>query len=491
MIQMTAFWAICLAFYWFLLRQETYFQLNRAYLLGTLLLGLYLLLPHAPVVSNVLPPQDMVAYLKPTMKTAAAATTEINTLFWTYPRVLWLLYGLGCMLAFLRLVVGLRYILRLANSSKKVAYGDYTLVYSEKISAPFSFLKYVFIHTNFENEIQTIENKLIIQHEIAHIKQKHTFDILLIELVGIFFWWHPLFYFYKNLLRNTHEYLADAAATADTSRKNYGKILVKYALRLQTEAAQTNLYAPPIAHSFFHSQLQQRIFMLTKPSSATVALGKYTLLFPLFCGLFFSFTTAIFAQERSKAMYLPAQSFLKIKTMPNVGTLLGLHPSAELQSFMITLVKPQADPIVYENLGPQLEDKSLFLMQQAAVGDTYYFDNVIVKEGNETRKIAAKFTVVAIEGITQKVDARKFRSAHNNQDILTILGLSSDIQIESFELTYHKIDHDPMTSYSTNAEAITRLCQKAAAGDTYYFDQMVVKDGETVRYMSAICKIVE
>jgi BlaR1 peptidase M56 len=498
MLQTTVFWAACLAFYALFLRYETYFQLNRVYLLGTFCFGLCLPLLTAPIVSNIVPPQEMVVYIKPALLGAKATGTQIATAAWSYPRILWLLYSIGAGLASVRFAIGIVQILRLVWTGEKQIYEGYTIIYDEKVRAPFSFLKYVFLTTDFKNENQSneqqnIENQLIIQHEIAHIKQKHSFDVLLLALVGIFFWWNPCLYFYRYALRNTHEYLADEAATASTSRKNYGKLLIEYALRLQTKAA----FSTAISNSFFHSQLQQRIFMLTKPQSANLALSKYALLFPLFCGIFFAFNTAVFGQTQNQTKnltpthFVDMEQFLKVKTIKNLNTLLGLLQTAEIQSFEMTRVKPDGDPVTYANLTGEMERPTEKLIAETTLNDKIYFDKVIIKEDGNMRTVAAVFKVVKMEGVSQKVDAQKMINAHQNKDICAILGLPETVEIQRFELTYHKPDHDPMTTTSPYADGVRHLLVKAKAGDTYYFDQVVIKDGETMRYFSAVCKIVE
>ena len=220
--------------------------------------------------------------------------------------------------------------------------------------------------------------------------------------------------------------------------------------------------------------------------------SKYALLFPLFCGLFFSFNNAIFAQQQGIKMFIPAKKLLNIKNMSGVNKILGLLPEAEIQSFELTLFKPDSDPITYGNHSPQLQDITQTMLQEATIGYVYYFDNVVLKDGKETYKISAKYTVVEMEkGILQKVDARKLQNMHNNADIIAILDLPADTEIERFELTYHKPDHDPITVISPYSQAVSSLFAKAVAGDTYYFDQMVIKNGETTQYMSAVCKVVE
>jgi TonB family protein len=112
----------------------------------------------------------------------------------------------------------------------------------------------------------------MLRHEVAHIKQRHTFDVLLIELLSIVFWCSPLVYCYKKSLRAVHEYLADDAATQTHSKQEYGSMLIR---QLQSGMQ------PTIANSFISSQIKQRFAMMLKSSSPRAAYLKYSVCAPL------------------------------------------------------------------------------------------------------------------------------------------------------------------------------------------------------------------
>jgi len=89
----------------------------------------------------------------------------------------------------------------------------------------FSFLNYLFWDDS--QELSDEEKKQIISHEEVHIKEKHSIDILGIELLKAVFWFNPLLFLYRNLLEEAHEYYADAKAAMKTSSVVYTKLLVK------------------------------------------------------------------------------------------------------------------------------------------------------------------------------------------------------------------------------------------------------------------------
>jgi ABC-type transport system involved in Fe-S cluster assembly fused permease/ATPase subunit len=77
----------------------------------------------------------------------------------------------------------------------------------EKEIAPFSFLNKIYFGKNY-----WIDNKIdqrIFLHEKLHVQQKHSLDILLIEILKIISWFNPVLHFYKKAMINNHEFLAD------------------------------------------------------------------------------------------------------------------------------------------------------------------------------------------------------------------------------------------------------------------------------------------
>ncbi len=119
------------------------------------------------------------------------------------------------------------------------------------------------------------EPAIVHQHEDTHIRQKHSLDVLFFELIGILTWLNPVVYAYKNAIKNIHEFLADREAAAlHGDREAYSLLLLSQAIG----ASPSDL-----AHGFFHkSLLKKRIHMLHKERSAKTAMFKYGLFVPLF-----------------------------------------------------------------------------------------------------------------------------------------------------------------------------------------------------------------
>lgn len=285
-------WLVFYVLYRLVLEKTTFFRLNRAYLLITLLLGLVVPLvrismgapPEPNTGSNWLPEVVVQAntlvnqpYTLPTITVQVPSSASWSIWPWLY----W--GGVGyCLLRFL---IGLIQLHRIYRRGKKQRMGEYTLVYSEEVKAPFSFMRCLFWPAELEDE--NLEREYMLRHEETHIQQYHTLDVLLSEVIKAICWFNPLAYRYSQALRDVHEYLADAAVLKTANRKQYGHLLIRQSLS-----------GPSIAlvNHFSTSQLKKRIHMMMRKRTQDRAQLRYALTLPLIAGLGF-----LFAQFRLEA----------------------------------------------------------------------------------------------------------------------------------------------------------------------------------------------
>ncbi|GAA4458406.1 M56 family metallopeptidase [Nibrella saemangeumensis] len=248
------------ACYWLGLRRHTFFQLNRWYLLASI--GLSLVLPWITV-----PAQTVEALRVPVTAVSLPSITVTQRVQAAGPdwqTILFALYGLVAMGLLIRLGVQVIRLLRLIRRSAQQPQEDYTLVTPEVAQAPtFSFFRYLVL-----NPADT-HSELIRRHELVHIRQRHSADVLLIEIVQAFFWINPVVTLYKQAIQQVHEYLADQQAA---DKDQYAMFLVDYAF---------GVHPVGLTNSFFNSsQLKQRIVMLKSRTTSRWALIRYALVIP-------------------------------------------------------------------------------------------------------------------------------------------------------------------------------------------------------------------
>ena len=276
LLKLTLCWGFFALLYALLLRHETFFRLNRLYLLSTAVLGIALAwLPPlsagmgeavavSPVVSIGLQQMD-------------AATQQ-----WNFADALWAVYWLGFLATTARTLWGIARLVGMAARGRSQRLPDgCVLIETSESTVPFSFFRWVFVPQTSNLQEATAgksagagqtSNALMLAHERAHAHGWHSADVLLTELICIALWFHPLAHWYRRALRTVHEFLADEAASRRTDKKQYGLLLIQQA---QSGPALA------LAHHFFQSPLKQRLIMLMKQHSAPVRALKYTLVLPL------------------------------------------------------------------------------------------------------------------------------------------------------------------------------------------------------------------
>ncbi|MEN0055736.1 MAG: TonB family protein [Mucilaginibacter sp.] len=242
------------AFYVLLLRKETFFQLNRIYLVTAALLSFFIPLIQANWVRDLFITQQVkyTIYSNTVMiysfKPAVADYISIG-------QVIAVLYGTGILFLSARFIWQLIVLKRVINQPQ--------------VTAAYSFFGKIKL-----NEADA-ENPIIEAHEQVHAQQWHSADVLLIELVMIINWFNPVVYLYRNSVKHIHEYIADREAIqAGTNKAEYALLLLS-----QTFEAPTHRLVNPF---YNHSLLKQRIIMLQKNKSQRISLIKYGLSAPLF-----------------------------------------------------------------------------------------------------------------------------------------------------------------------------------------------------------------
>jgi len=245
--------------YCLFLNKETYYTLNRVYLLFSCLISLALPLTQI----GLLKPTEVPVVITGPIPFDPGMSPLQYTLLYSY------LIGV-CVL----IVLFAAKLYKLIEISRTGYIGDdgYKLIYIEGSNTAFSFFNCLFIGTDAP------EAELIRQHELVHIRQKHSIDIIFLELFKIVNWFNPLVYLLQNSLKTVHEYIADEKTAAhETDRLTYSTFLVNNAYGLSGSS---------ITHSFFnYNLLKKRIIMLHQERSSGLAALKYFITVPLCAAL--------------------------------------------------------------------------------------------------------------------------------------------------------------------------------------------------------------
>ncbi|MFP9114353.1 M56 family metallopeptidase [Flavobacterium sp. RHBU_3] len=289
-IKASALLAVFYAAYYLLLKRETFFNANRAFLLAGLITSLVLPLVEYTKVIWVQPepqvPMTAQQYQMLALAMKQQALHPQETPFnWWY--VVLGLYATGILFLALRLLTDVFKIRRMLSGKQIQPQQPYKLVDSPEVDTPFSFFNYIVYNSEVLNP-QELES--IITHEKVHSKQKHSLDMLLAQAVCILFWFNPIVWLYKKAISQNLEFIADACAMKlVTDKKAYQKTM----LRLSVQPKSIS-----ITNHFYQSLIKKRIVMLNTQPSRRRNSWKYAVVLPALAFFMLAFQVKTVAQEK-------------------------------------------------------------------------------------------------------------------------------------------------------------------------------------------------
>lgn len=269
-LQTIAFQLLFLVLYDLFLRKETFFNWNRLYLLLT------------PVLSMVLPfiriaslreaiPQEYTIQLPAVIIGNSAATEPVAEATFQFP---WLLVWLaGVTLSIAWFVYKYFRILKIRNASYTSEVGSNRVRMIPGSNTAFTFFNTIYLG----EKISAKQKEHILLHESIHVKERHTWDLILFELMRVVFWFNPLVYIFQKRVAALHEFTADHKVARVRERKAYYQEILSQVF--QTESIS-------FINTFFkHSLIKNRIIMLQKSNSKRILQLKYLMILPILCGM--------------------------------------------------------------------------------------------------------------------------------------------------------------------------------------------------------------
>ncbi|MBK7628253.1 MAG: hypothetical protein IPJ16_13840 [Bacteroidales bacterium] len=258
--------------YWFLLRKEKLFVFNRFFLIISIVISLIIPFVAIPVniqsndvqnnivtvlnsnISvnsidrNVFPNITNSAYVED--DTTEEKISSSITLF----NILSILYFSVVILLLFRFFKNIIFITHKLSLSEKRIYSGYKIALLDHQVNPFCFFNTIFI-----NKLDYLDNKIakeLLDHEIEHLRQSHSLDIIFIEIIQIIYWFNPILILYNRALRVNHEYLADNGVV------QYSSDINSYAENLISFIGYKRNF--PLTSGFNQSLTRKRLIMLTK-----------------------------------------------------------------------------------------------------------------------------------------------------------------------------------------------------------------------------------
>jgi hypothetical protein len=293
LIKSAACLILLLLVYYAFLEREKMHTFNRYFLLGSLIFSLTIPLiiieMGAPSISNLQLSNridEMTAELDTYSTVPAPVPLEKQPVIQEKPSqadIPFLLIGylLVSSVLLIRLLNNLYTLGVKIRRNTRASFQKATLLLVDDCRIPHSFFSYIFVDKRLYQTGNIDE--AIFAHELTHARQKHSLDILFLELLKVAFWFNPVIYFYKRAIQLNHEFLADETVIANSQNvSRYQRLLLKL------QSGETDM---PLASSIHYSITKKRIMMMTKKSSRLRTACKQLALIPLLAGLVFAFCT--------------------------------------------------------------------------------------------------------------------------------------------------------------------------------------------------------
>ena len=269
--------------YRLVLERENMPVFKRFYLLISLVFSFVV-----PFITFEFQDENTVALVSKSLESVVLPTLELTGEKSYISNILYAIYTIITIILLTRFIRNLYVIYNTRKKAEIIIYENATLALVDQEILPHTFGSTIFINKkNFENH--TIESELF-THELTHVRQKHTLDIVFIEVLKTIFWFNPLLFFYKKAIQLNHEFLADEKViTSHNDISIYQKILLSKSIQ------PTNLYLTSNLTSFLKTK--KRFIMMTKTTSTTTKFFKKVIVAPLFLGMFIFGSSTTFAQE--------------------------------------------------------------------------------------------------------------------------------------------------------------------------------------------------
>jgi uncharacterized protein (TIGR02145 family) len=267
--------------YWFLLRREKVFRFNRFFLIFSIIFSLIVPVISIPVqlpenagqggiitaVSNTLetysPEEQITGFVSEKPLTSTSSYVEEKQSPIDLNLVLLVIYLSGVLIFLIRFLRNIIFIKIQIARSEKLTYSGSLLALTGNQVNPYSYFGTIVVNKNdFEND--RISSDLL-HHELEHVRQSHSLDVMILELIRIIYWFNPILLLYNAAVRINHEYLADNGAINGTyDIRSYAENLIGFICH-QNRIRLTCGFNPSLT--------RKRLLMMTRKKSGKTSEG--------------------------------------------------------------------------------------------------------------------------------------------------------------------------------------------------------------------------
>ncbi|HWR33343.1 MAG TPA: energy transducer TonB, partial [Chitinophagaceae bacterium] len=277
LVQVIVTSGILYAYYHFALRNNKFHRYNRFYLLTATVISITIPFLNIPVYftqketnsSFVLQTLTVISSSDADAPVLSVAHLPQNINWFTWQNLSYCSYILISAIILLSIIISIFKIRRIVKNNPVEQLDNIHFVNTGEPGTPFSFFRWLF--WNRKIELRSEKGEQIFRHELFHINQKHSWDIMYMELLTVVFWINPFFHLMKKEVKAIHEFLADQFAITENTKWQYAELLLM-------QAMNTNLR---LVNPFFHNQIKRRIAMITASKKPSYQYLRKLMVFPV------------------------------------------------------------------------------------------------------------------------------------------------------------------------------------------------------------------
>jgi hypothetical protein len=215
----------------------------------------------------------------------------------TFQNLFLSIYLAGLLLTLYPIIKSLLYIRALAKKHQAIKFENVLLYETSEPGTPFSFINTVFWNRNIS--LGSEEGRQILKHELLHVNQKHSYDILFIQFLTTILWFNPFCYLMNKEMKVIHEFLADDYA-AGPNKLQYAETMVMQA------GSQRHIF---LLNQFFYNQIKRRISMILQHTNTRYSRVRKAMVMPV---MFFIFC-ACSVKSKDDVALQPDETYTKVQ----------------------------------------------------------------------------------------------------------------------------------------------------------------------------------
>lgn len=298
---------LCYGIYHVFLKKETFFKFNRFFLLAGIFLSIIIPLFNFTYTVQITNPVFN-GNLTPDL-------AKTNNTVLSYLQIVLVIYFVVTFGFISNYLLSLRKARLLVSGHYFEVADRCKISYTNQFKTSFSIFNYIFLDTDITGSV--LERRLILEHEKAHVIQKHWLDMQIAHLVRAFQWFNPIAWLYLKAVRQNHEYLADQTVLrAGNSGPVYRATLLNHSLQSQVF---------DLSSSFADDNPRSRIDMMKKRASVEAKKWCVLLLVPSFALIFFAFAKPDYQLLKNK---VKSGTEVKAKTFPPIYVVDGVETNS-------------------------------------------------------------------------------------------------------------------------------------------------------------------